>query len=220
MLIKPGNPDERPRIRAEVMAWLEASRFTAEVTLAHHYRWKYVVRVDNVRLRRRKDYCGQHPNECVVNPFFPKPHRSGRWLEGADFVGFNDGLNDLLDQLGVDADVWSFNREAGKLTPAGLVTGGHRYFIRKGRCRRLDYDSDWQDVPGAGTGGFFYWVLDGTFEDYVGREAPRSSYPEGTPGLADWRPEAENDDAAQQDRDAAAAGVAEGRDVADVTDAG
>lgn len=134
MWIKPKNPDDIDKIVTAVRQWLEESRFTAEVYGKFHSRWKHAIRVERVRKRAKEIYCGQHPNECVANPFFDRKERKGRWLEGSDWVGFNDGLNDVLDGLEVEADVWSYNREALK---AG------RYFIRKGRCRRVDYDSDW-----------------------------------------------------------------------------
>lgn len=165
-------------LAAAINAWLETSRFRARVEAGYHPRWKRVVRLDTVRCRQKKSYCGQHPNECVVTPF--KRERSGTWLEGLDWVGFNDGLNDLLDRLGVDAEVWSFNREADR------KTGGDRYFIRRGRHRRVDYQSH---VFHVGMYGEFHaWTVAGNFEDWVGKEAPRSEYPEGTPGTPDWRP--------------------------------
>lgn len=166
------------------LSWLlnkavEASRFRAKVATEYHPRWKRVIRIDTVRLRKKKEYCGQHPNGCVPNLFVDKPHRHGTWLEGSDWVGFNDGLNDVLDKHNVNADVWSFNRES-------LGTG--RYFLRKGLERRLDYDSEYIERFGR---GFYAWVQDGEHENWCGKTAPRSVFPKDTPGYACWSVEQE-----------------------------
>jgi hypothetical protein len=110
-----------------------------------------------------------------------RPHRHSRCLEGTDWVAFNDLLNDVLDRLGLDADAWSYNREAH----------GGRYYIRRGRRRRVRYDEAWA----AGVfGAFRRWAKAGPddFEDHCGREAPRSELPEGTPGLAGAAPDEEH----------------------------
>lgn len=158
-------------------AKLEKSRFTAHVSeLYNHPRHRYVIEVRNVRLRERKEYCGQHPCACPVLPFL-KRHQTGRWLEGADWIGFNDMLNDVLDRCAVSADVWSYNREAGS----------GKYFIRRDEKRRTRYME--AVIEGIDILAFRWDItfdpLD--FEDYCGRKAPRSDFPYGTPGLAEWR---------------------------------
>jgi hypothetical protein len=183
MWVKPaeGSRDERRaecnRLEAEIRLWLETSRFTARLTVEFRQgRWG--VKVENVRKRVRSHYCGQHPNECQAGGGRQK--RTGFWLEGSDWVGFNDGLNDLLDRLGVSADVWSSNRES--------MPGG-RYYVRRKRCRRTNYESE---CAGGWGRVFFLWSHQNPdFEDCCGKEAPRSHYPDGTPGVPDWRPEAE-----------------------------
>jgi hypothetical protein len=151
-----------------IRAALETSRFTATVEPVRNG-----VKLSMVRLRQSKHYCGQHPNECPVR-FFDRPHRKGSWLEGADWVGFNDGLNDLFDLHGISAHIWSANREAER---------SGRFYIRRGTFRRLDYDSTCRNVHGF---LFFAWVMDGEFADYCGRVAPRATFPSGTPGEAVW----------------------------------
>ena len=168
-----------------VNAWLASSRFRAgRVHALEHERWRRVVEIRDVRLRQKKRYCGQHPNECL-NKLRKEP--MGSWLEGADWIGFNDGLNDLFDRMHLEADVWSFNRDAGYLSPTGFFRAYNQYFIRKGRCRRVTYDSAFWELPKLNVGGFWFWLRDGVFADWIGKTAPRSTYPEGTPGLADWR---------------------------------
>jgi len=181
MFIKPSKTEKRS---PGDLAWLinkalETSRFRAKVETEYHPRWKAIVRIDTVRLKKKKDYCGQHPNACIANPFVQKKHRCGSWLEGADWVGFNDGLNDVLDKYAVAADVWSFNRECKE---------GGRYFLRKGLERRMDYDSEY--TQGAFQ-GFYAWVLEGEHENWCEKVAPRSFFPKDTPGYACWSVEQE-----------------------------
>ena len=162
-----------------INAWLAISRFTAFVAAATHSRRGLGVFITTVRLRRAKPYCGQHPGPCLAQN--RRRHPVGKWLEGADWVGFNDGLNDLLDRLRYDADCWSYNREAM----------GNTYYIRRGRLRRCNYASDMLHRFG---GVVAFWEKDRShdFVDHYGRKRPlRSEYTPGTPGIADWRPSAE-----------------------------
>jgi hypothetical protein len=118
------------------------------------------VKVAPVRLRESKKNCGSHPNACEVEG----PGRKSKFLEGADWVDFNDMLNDALDKLEVAADIKS------------MVC-----WMRKGRKRRTHYGS-------YETGSIvqpYQWNMDEDdehYEDYCGRIAPASTYPAGTPG--------------------------------------
>ncbi len=77
------------------------------------------INIEKVRLRISKKYCGNHPSGCEVgNPH----HRKAKFLEGADWVQFNDELNTILDRLNVGANIAS-----------ALV------IVRKGRMRRISY---------------------------------------------------------------------------------
>jgi hypothetical protein len=177
MFIRIKDPSQREFLMTRIESWLKNSRFDARIELHHHYRWKYVIRISNIRLRHSKPYCGQHPGPCV-NLFFVRKTRNGCWLEGADWVGWNDGLNSVLDELSVDAEVWSHCLDSERCS---------RFMIRKGKARRVDYES-------TSHGTHEVWVAEGTFEDWCGRKAPTSTYPQDTPGIADWRPEAEDED--------------------------
>jgi hypothetical protein len=178
MFIRCKNPSDNVKACIALKDKLEESRFTATVFPMSHRRHKEVVRIETVRLRIKKDYCGQHPCACVA----VRKHRKGHWLEGADWIGFNDLLNLVLDELQLDADVWSYNREA-RLS--------NKYMVRIGRKRRICYGEKaithhWQT--------FFLW--DGKihacdFEDCIGKQPPQTEYPYGTPGLAEWRRDAE-----------------------------
>lgn len=123
-------------------------------------RGRNVVDVLDIRLAEAKPYCGNHPDACEVG--IGKPRRA-KFLEGADWVDFNDRLNDVLDRLDVDADV------------ASAVCN-----IRQGRQRRTCYTSE--PTFGRQT----QWVKVGSsydYEDWCGRSgAPASDYPLGTPG--------------------------------------
>jgi hypothetical protein len=137
------------------------SRFTAETRLQRNK-----ITIHNVRLREAKHYCGNHPYPCPVSPFGERPHRKGKWLEGADWVAFNDLVNDVLDDLGVSADVAS-----------SVVR------LRKGRERCVRYEG-----YSRGFGGAYEWVKDsGCFADMIGKPHEVSEYPEGTPGIDQWR---------------------------------
>lgn len=108
-----------------------------------------------IRLKEAKPYCGNHGGPCLIER---TPKRKSRCLEGVDWVEFNDLVNDILDSLGVSADVMS-----------SACT------IRRGRSRRVVYKADSRGE----------WDKLGTnseYEDWSGRVAPRSKYPEGTPG--------------------------------------
>lgn len=131
------------------------SRFTAEVYIIG----KTVLKIKNIRLRESRKYCGNHPNECE----FPgAPLRKAKYLEGADWVDFNDMINDILDALAVDANV------------ATSVCK-----VRKNKMRRTYYGSHMR-------GHFWQWNMDeddDCYENFIHRAAPNSEYPWGTPGV-------------------------------------
>lgn len=165
-------------VKQKLEEYLASSRFTARLEVEvspNQCRGKHVVRIGTVRLKKKKDYCGQHPNACVVR-LFPKKHMRASYLEGADWVGFDDMLNDMCDKHGWEADIWSKSLEfRGKMV------------IRKGRRRRIAYHSECRIVGG----GWPHYTWDTTFRDEdfadrIGQESPRSVYPDGTPGIAEW----------------------------------
>lgn len=87
-----------------------------------------IILLNRVRLSFPKEYCGNHPGECVVT-FFPQKKMKARYLEWDDWVIFHGLVNDVLDKLNVSADVWSKPQDAkGK------------FWMRKGSARRLKYD--------------------------------------------------------------------------------
>lgn len=139
--------------------WFEQSRFT--FTLDFKFYPKPTIKILNVRLKQNKAYCGNHPNACEFT-FFERKHKKSAYLEGADWVEFNDTLNDCLDANSVKADVSS-----------------SVCVIRKDTRRRVDYDSSY-------VGNFFQWnkyADDEYYQDYCKQQAPRSSFPDGTPGI-------------------------------------
>ncbi len=120
-------------LRSKLQDTLLDSRFTADLT-EELYRGKWGVKIMRVRLRYKKDYCGAHPGPCLNN--FRK-HMKASLLEGMDWVAFNAMLNNMLDKLKADCDVFSFNQEA-------TVYGG-KYFIRIGTRRRVLYPFAYRD---------------------------------------------------------------------------
>lgn len=146
--------------RAEVLSMIterinRQSRFTCEPEIIDD-RGRY-IKIRMIRLKQKKAYCGNHPNECLV----AGSHRKGVWLEGLDWVEFNDLINDLLDEMHVSANVKT----------AVCI-------LRKGTMRRTHYGSHQQ-------GMFWQWNMDeheSHYEDWCDLKAPCSTCPEGTPG--------------------------------------
>lgn len=138
-------------------------RFIIEAWLVHKAT-RTDINISSVRLRKAKEFCGSHPAACEVgNP----THRKGKHLEGADWVQFNDELNNILDRLSVSARVES-----------ALV------IVRKGDLRRTIYRHRYPQ-PGANA----EWVKDSEHEfdwdDCKGIKSghPVSSFDEDTPGV-------------------------------------
>jgi hypothetical protein len=93
-----------------------------------------------VRLKKAKPYCGQHSGECQIGPFGERQKRSGSWLEWDDWVQFNDLVNDVLDGLRACAEVWS--------VPPEKMDKGKKFYVRRGRARRVRWDWEEQQTPG------------------------------------------------------------------------
>lgn len=138
----------------QIQVHINRSRFKANVTyrLSSRAAW---INIDTVRLRTSKPYCGNHPDACEIGG----SDRKAAYLEGADWVAFNDLLNDVLDDFKADAQV-----------------GNSVVHIRDGLRRRVRYTSETYGRT---------WRKRGADEDYrdcTGRVANPSEYPEGTPG--------------------------------------
>ncbi len=145
------------------------SRFTANTDVEKYRGHLWGVKIMEVRLRRKKDYCGQHPGPCVA--LFPKKHIRAAYLEGLDWVGFNALLNDTFDKLNEHCVIFSYNRE---------MIGGNQYFIRKDGKRRVGYPFEY-------VGRFAGWTEggDNDFEDHCGKPPPPLRWnvaDSGTPG--------------------------------------
>lgn len=146
---------------------IEKSRFKAEcIALPNQFNR---INISGVRLRENKVYCGNHPNACN-RPEFGKPRR-GNWLEGADWVEFDDLVNDVCDEHYFDCDFVSRDG-AGKV-----------WVLRDGRKRRVYYESAYNRGPQHNA----EWVAtmdEGDFEDHFGAtNVPASTFPDGTPGI-------------------------------------
>lgn len=148
-------------IESDLVRAISISRFTARVE-----RHTSNITIHDVRLRVAKDYCGNHPNACPVRPGVHRPHKETKHLEGADWVAFNDMLNDVLDCLSVSANA------ASSLC-----------IIRKGSARRMRYEGHFLQ-----NGIDREWNRDDTqYASYLRKGHPPTVYPLDTPGIAEWR---------------------------------
>lgn len=112
----------------------------------------------DIRLLASKEYCGNHPEECKGPE---RTERKMRFLEGADWVAFNDMVNDVLDDMCVSANV------------ASSICA-----IRIGYERCVDYSSSPNYINQNSR-----WARYGRYEDFCGQPHPKAKYPEGTPGI-------------------------------------
>lgn len=139
---------------------IATSRFTARVETERSN-----ITIHDVRLIEKKHYCGNHPLPCPVRAVHV-PHKRMNFLEGADWVAFNDMVNDVLDALEISANAGS-----------SLVK------IRKGDSRCIEY------TPYSLGNGANEWQNDShKFMCCIGKQAPRSQYPNGTPGIPEYLP--------------------------------
>jgi hypothetical protein len=127
-----GTEDQAQRLRTALDERIATSRFTAVLSppagrpatrRERHPSWYITVRP--VRLREAKPYCGQHPGECLVERKKPTNHL----LEWDDWVEFHKIVNDVLDDAGVQADVWS--------VPGEPLSKGSKMWIRRDGHRRV-----------------------------------------------------------------------------------
>lgn len=135
------------------------TRFSVEVETPN----KTSIAFRKIRLTYKKDFCGNHPCPCPVRPGPHRKHPKNNKLEGADWVGFNDYVNDVLDAQGCVCNA-----------------GSSLVMIRKEGERCMEYS-----FHELGNGIDKEWDRDSEqFQNYIGKTAPRSYYPEGTPGFA------------------------------------
>lgn len=161
-----GNVQEIARTLA---CYLPLSRFTIQSIRASNaavYRKKKlryigVLTLDTIRLKAKKEYCGNHAGPCQLSGH--KPDKKMACLEGADWVGFNDMVNDALDQLGVSADV-----------------GSSACDVRRDYRRRMLYD-------GVKGGAFNKVENDEFYLNRIGEREEHADILAGTPGLNEWR---------------------------------
>jgi len=142
------------------------SRFVVDnICVIRHGRSPWRVNIETIRLRRSKGYCGNHAGPCRVTG---GRHRKSTCLEGADWVAFNNMVNDVLDNIHHDGDA------------------GSRFVkVRLGKQRRIDYSS-------FGHGDWIPVGEPGDYADYCGKEPPEETeYPSGTPGYDGWTREVE-----------------------------
>lgn len=154
------------KVMDEILKAIDLSRFRIKnLERVSRVRTNDAIKIVQVRLKDSKAYCGNHPGSCEIGG----AHRKGAYLEGADWVEFNDLINDVLDSLSVSADA------------ATSVC-----VIRYGDYRRTHYGME-RDFWG-GDGAIAQWEMEdplhvGNFMGHDPKDIPCSTYPEGTPGM-------------------------------------
>lgn len=91
-----------------------------------------------VRLITSTPYCGNHAGPCIVRFAGVRARRTGRWLEGEDWIKVHALVNGVLDAYGVACDVYT--NGADVFTVPGIPK--KRMVVRSatlGARRRFDY---------------------------------------------------------------------------------
>lgn len=88
------------------------------------------IRISKVRLTEKKPYCGNHPGECIINPFLgPQKKPNATYLEWNDWVAFHALVNKTMNRFKANANIWTLPHD---------VKG--RMWIRKGQLPRRRYE--------------------------------------------------------------------------------
>jgi hypothetical protein len=166
--ITPAFPEDHDDVVQEVVDALhkefDDSRFNVDgMTVTHRPRAGVMIKMGQVRLKSAKDYCGNHPGGCE----FPGlgPDRKAKFLEGADWVEFNDRVNDVLDRLCINAHVENSLLIIRKVDLGRRMLYGQASF---GRNAQWNKDEHYKD-----------------YEDHCGDDPSKtemSEFPDGTPG--------------------------------------
>ena len=152
--INEGGLEEIRNLETSLASHFASSRFTFNID--SKIGRKYItITLSKIRLKTSKSYCGNHPGPCVLGG----KKRKRIFLEGLDWVEFNDTLNNWADTLNLEADISS-----------------SVCVIRIGKDRRISYDGHNLNTPQA------EWNKYGDYKNYCGKVAPISSYPHSTPG--------------------------------------
>lgn len=145
--IKLKEPNRLGTVYTELQQEIANSRFKCEMSSNNK-----VISFHKIRLKTSKPYCGNHAGPCLLGG----PDKKGAYLEGADWVAWNDMVNSVLDRMVIEANVSS------------LIC-----VIRKGFNRRIEYSS--------GLNG--EWNKEGVYANRCGQPPKPSKYPVGTPGI-------------------------------------
>lgn len=170
-------PDE---LADAIRSHFEQSRFSIRELHINKPRFALPwLNLKKIRLKSSKDYCGSHPAACER---VGSPHNHTKFLEGADWVEFNDTLNNLCDKLKVSACILSSSPEfRGPMV------------IRLGMHRRQRYGSEYPNEFRSPIPVNQRWI--GHEPENMGlgctielNEIPTwSDFPEGTPGIHNGR---------------------------------
>lgn len=114
------------------------------------------INISTIRLKKAKQYCGNHAGPCLLT--FELPKKKYKYLEGADWVEFNDTINDFLDKKKLSAVV-----ESAEVR------------VRLNNMRRVYYSDN----------GYGVWNKYGHADDYECgfKENLQTVFTYGTPGI-------------------------------------
>lgn len=136
---------EVANLETSLIFYFENSRFVFTVDSQVRAK-KIIISLRKIRLKESKPYCGSHPGPCIIEG----RKRKAVFLEGLDWIEFNDILNNWADALPLEADISS------------SVCA-----IRIGRKRRMDYRGHNEGTKQA------EWDKYGEkYEDYCGKVSP------------------------------------------------
>lgn len=157
--------DVAGRIIKSIKSSIQRSRFVVGQIAANTKGRKTSVAMSQIRLKESKSYCQNHCGPCRNQGV--QHHRKAKYLEGADWVAFNDMVNDVLDRL-------NHNGNAGSSVCV----------VRKGKCRRVDY---------FGVDGGEFDKEGNNYVDYCKKKALASECQNGTPGILQWKLRSKNE---------------------------
>lgn len=152
-----------PAVASELAAHLRLAviadgRFTCGISVAPTRHATSDIEIRVIRLTTAKPYCGNHPGPCRMTG---TKRAKRNYLEWADWVAFNDLINDVLDEYNVAADVRALRSIR----------------IRNGPARRIHYG--WvQDKHGPGHHEIDPEGAYCDFKDWRGLQAPRATHGE------------------------------------------
>lgn len=178
MFVMPDDSAELARTRSVLESVTSRFCFQMQTGLSRYYARhnnRPAIILRRIRLVRAKPYCGQHAGPCLRRS--PRRERCSSYLEGADWVAFNDMLNDAFNRTRLRVSIWSKGPELGL------------FFTRLGDRSRIQYSASHSLLIAPELLLWDTGYFEGDFSNkYFGRRRPmpRSVFPAGTPGIPEY----------------------------------